>query len=280
MGVTYAGVDWLTMTTGKDKIGARWYDIYVKYRAIKIQEADQERTFNNGFYAGLGIAGMRWGYSEKIGYILIVSGSDAEGMWEVLMPVKYKVTRLDLCVDFVLEEPSFEANRAYHKLASLDIVPARRYSLFVNNAGGATCYLGSRHSQQFGRLYDKGIQAATHEKALKWRAEVEYKKPLSGVMANELARVSPGARAQVIIDTVAEWYRERGAPLANIKIDGKQLVTNVEARVTTASKKLAWLRSQVAPSVVQLVEAGYGRQVLQCLMLDTDRLEDIKVSEI
>jgi DNA relaxase NicK len=280
MPVTYAGVDWLTMTTDKDKVGVSWYDMYVKYRAKMLLELEKEQPFNNGYYAGLGIAHMRWGYSENIGYILIISGSDAERMWQRLQPVNYRVTRLDLCVDFVLENPSAEAGTAYQKLIFQESTGNRRYSLFVNNAGGATCYIGSRHSQQFGRLYDKGIQAKTHKCGLRWRAEVEYKKPLSGMIAKALAEEKTEERGGVIIDTVASWFSERGVPLKNVATDNRQLVASVEARITTAEKKMAWLRSQVRPTVVQLVEAGYGKKVLECLMLDADRLEEIEHSEI
>lgn len=280
MTINYAGVDWLTMTTDKDRVGMKWYEIYTKYRAERLAETDEEMPFNNGYYAGLSIAHMRWGYNENIGYILIVSGSDAEALWERLQPGNHRVTRMDLCVDFVLKEPSFEASIVYHKLLALKEKSLRRYSLFVNNAGGATCYVGSRQSQQFGRLYDKGIQARTHEKGLKWRAEVEYKKPLAGAMAQALAAERPGVRHGRIIRTIDAWFADRGAPMSALANCDKGLEVKVEQRITTAEKKLAWLRSQVAPSVVQLVEAGYGGQVLKCLLLDANRLERIELSEI
>lgn len=280
MAVTYAGVDWVTMTTNNDIIGVEWYTIYVNYRKEMLQEANEEKPWNNGFYAGLKIAKMRWGYSENIGYILIVSGADAERMWQRLQPTNGRVTRLDLCVDFVMKNPSQEADIAYHKLTRKGEKIIRRYSLFVNNAGGTTCYLGSRHSQQFGRLYDKGIEAGTHEKGLKWRAEVEYKKPLSGYIAKLLAEKKPETRGAAIMNTVTAWFDERGAPLANLKAGGKPLLATVEQRITTADRKLAWLRTQVAPTVIQLVEAGYGRKVLKCLLLDAQRLGEIKGSEI
>ncbi len=67
MGITFAGVDWLTMTTNRDEVGMAWFKIYDKYKQQKLAEVNKERPFNNGYYAGLSIASMRWGYNEKIG---------------------------------------------------------------------------------------------------------------------------------------------------------------------------------------------------------------------
>lgn len=276
MSIVNAAVDWVTMTTKEDEVGSKWYRIYVKYRDAKIRETNRETPFHNGYYAGLGIAQMKWGYSETIGYILIVHGSDAERLWENLRPAMHRVTRLDLCVDVVLKTARRLAHSSYTALLAQEGMGNRKYSLFENSYGGATCYVGSRQSQQFGRLYDKGVQAGTHEQGLKWRAEVEYKKPLAGFLAKALSEVPPEERQGAILGTVAKWYSDRGVDADWLEPGGRWLSFSVEERITTADKKLAWLRTQVAPSVVELVEAGYGRQVLDCLMLDHRRLDEIE----
>ena len=286
MTITYAGVDWLTMTTNDDQVGMAWFRTYEKYRKQKLEETDQEKPFNNGYYAGLGIASMRWGYSERIGYLLIVSGGEADQYWQQLQPAKQRVTRLDLCVDFVLKNPEDLAKRYYERFPKKVNGSRRKFSLFENSYGGATCYIGSRQSQQYGRFYDKGIQSGTHEKGLKWRAEVEYKKPLAGLMAKKLAARGASKRHAAIVATVAAWYSARGAGIHPLVGAGEPMELSVEQRITTAEKKLAWLRTQVSPTVVELVEAGYGSQVLRCLMLDQRALqkanvrEDLTVSEL
>lgn len=273
--VNYAGVDWLTMTTKKDSVGGRWFEIYTQYREKRLAQTDREQPFSNGFYTGLGIASMRWGYSENIGYIMIVSGEDAELLWQRLQPAKHKVTRVDLCFDFTLEEPTALAKETYAELVQMKEEANRKYSYFENSYGGATCYVGSRQSMQYGRLYDKGVQAKTHEKGMKWRAEVEYKKPLSGSICDALADVPPGRRGDIIIATVKEWYAKRGVTFMGRMGFENAIVVSVEQRITTARKKLAWLRKQVAPSVTELVEAGYGQEVLQCLLLDERTIDEI-----
>lgn len=286
MTTVYAGVDWLTTTTNSDAKGMAWLRIYEKYKKQKLAETDKEKPFHNGFYVGLGIANMRWGYSEKIGYILVVSGGEAEELWNILQPVSDRITRIDLCVDFVLKKPANLAEQYYERLPQEAKNNQRKFSLYLNSYGGATYYVGSRHSQQFGRFYDKGVQSGSHEKGIKWRAEVEYKKPLAGKIAKALAALVPEIRQATIVATVAAWYSDRGAGINPLQGGGEPMEISVEQRITTAEKKLAWLRTQVSPTVVELIEAGYGSQVLKCLMLDQRALKkaiegkDLQISEL
>ncbi len=107
--ITNASVDWVTMTTKEDKLGCGWYEMYTKYREHKRTEADKEKPFSNGYYSGLKIASMQWGYSEYLGYIIIISGQDAGRYWDRLSPVDARVTRLDLCVDFAYKDIKYLA---------------------------------------------------------------------------------------------------------------------------------------------------------------------------
>lgn len=277
--VTNAAVDWMTMTSPKDRVGMYWYTIYIRYRDEKILEADKEKPFNNGFYSGLGIASMRWGFSEHLGYILIVSGGDAERLWQRVDPVQCNVTRLDLCVDFVTNDVTYLARELF--MAASDERKAAKpgLSLFIGPEGGDTLYVGSRHSQQFGRLYDKGVESGTAAPGRHWRAEVEYKKPLSGLMAEELVKEQSGQRVQAITDTVLNWFSDRGiVVIKDIGVE-RQIKISVEQRVTTSRKKLAWLRSQVQPTVRQLVSLGLGREVMRSLLMDEDTLLRIFATE-
>lgn len=279
MKVSYAGVDWLTMTTKDEGVGRTWWSIYAKYRRQKEKEGDTAKAFHNGFYAGEKIGHLRWGYSEKIGYLLVASGRDAELMYTRLQPAKHKVTRLDLCFDFQLETPEYMAEELFKVLEEKNVKKKRKCSLFQGSDGGTTFYLGSRQSTQYGRVYDKGIQSGRDEKGLLWRAEVEYKKPLSGLLAKKISAVKSEERTMRIVDTVAEWFAERGAELFKKEGTSYPFHVSAEARITTADRKLAWLSSQVSPTVVTLIEAGYGRQVLDCLLLDTKRLNKAMIAK-
>lgn len=277
--IKYAGVDWLTMTTKEDKIGQQWYDIYLKYKGQRRREGNEEKQFHNGFYGGARIASMSVGHSDSIGFIVIVGGGDAERLFKRLRPGKHRVTRLDLAMDFAFDRPVNLAERLFRQLSGGGGNKQRKFTLYSGSDLGTTLYLGSRTSMQFGRLYDKGIEAGKAKAGLLWRAEVEYKKPMSGSMAKALWDVEPDKRELAICDTIGEWFAERKAELFSVWQRADAMHISVEQRVTTADRKLAWLRTQVAPTVAQLIAAGYGKSVLNSLLLDVETISKCLAAE-
>lgn len=270
--ISNAGVDWVTMTTEKDEVGYAWYAMYTKYRAVKLKEAETEMPFSNGYYSGLRIASMQWGYEKHLGYIVIISGSDADRYWERLSPVDARVTRLDLCVDFVHKDIEYLARDLFDSIEEERRKQKPGLSLFIGPEGGDTLYVGSRHSQQFGRLYDKGVESGTSPPGHYWRAEVEYKKPLAGLMAKELSEETSEGRVQAIADTVVNWFCDRDIPVLGDEAGERAIQISVEQRITTADRKLAWLRTQVGPTVRQLVSLGLGKEVMKSLLIDENTL--------
>lgn len=256
------------MTTDKDRIGYQWYEMYTKYRDEKKKEANEELPFSNGYYSGLRIAKMQWGYEKHLGYIVIISGADAERYWNRLSPKDARVTRIDLCVDFVKKEPQYLANDLFMAIGKERKETTPRLSLYIGPEGGDTLYVGSRHSQQFGRLYDKGVESGTAPPGYFWRAEVEYKKPLAGLMATELKEETSQNRVPAIRDTVLHWFTDRGIEVPENVAGKTNISVSVEARITTADKKLAWLRTQVGPTVRQLVSLGLGKEVMKSLLIE------------
>lgn len=270
--ISNASVDWVTMTTDNDEIGYAWYGMYTKYRDLKKREADNETPFSNGYYSGLRIAQMQWGYDKHLGYIVIISGSAAERYWDRLSPADGRVTRLDLCVDFIHKDIEYLARDLFDNISIDRREQKPGLSLFIGPEGGDTLYVGSRQSQQFGRLYDKGVESGTSPPGHYWRAEVEYKKPLSGLMARELVQETGEQRVQAIADTVINWFCDRSVPVLGSEAGDRAIQISVEQRITTSEKKLAWLRTQVGPTVRQLVSLGLGKEVLKSLLIDEDAL--------
>lgn len=269
-------VDWITATSNNDRIGALWYSQYCNYKASLGKQGEVfERTFSNGFYSGLRVEGLQWGYSDRLGYILIASGQTAREMWQYMRPSKHKITRLDLCVDWLLTEPKTIAKDGYDHLMEFGPKIVEKFTYFTNGDGGDTLYLGSRQSPQYGRIYDKGIESGHAPKGHLWRYEVEYKKPMSGYVAENLMMFQQSGLADTIAKMVISWFAERNVPSRPSIEMGTRVPIFVEERVTTADKKLAWLRGQVAPTVSRLIEAGLGKEVLRCLLLDERQVREI-----
>lgn len=273
--IKYTGIDWLTLTTDGDGTGYGWYEIYNSYKREKLLEELEEKPFNNGYYAGVGIGGMRWGYSEKLGYILVCSGILAHQMYGRLAPLPKRVTRLDLAVDILLTQPQDLAKKSYGILSQRPPNAKPQVALYEGSTGGITLYVGSRQSTQFGRLYDKGIESGLHPPRYYWRYEVEYKKPIAQAVEEKFIDLKPNERHEMIIAGVGKWFRDRKVITLFEDDTGRELDISVAKRVSTVSRKLTWLRTQVAPTVHKLVDAGHGCEVLRSLLLDERAIEDI-----
>ncbi len=272
MGEVLAGVDWMTVTTSTDEIGKRWVNL------LHQETIDSEgrrthllkKAWNAMGYRGIGIPGVRVGKSNKLGYIAVLSGGVSERLWRKFLPGAKRVTRIDLAVTVRLGMAMENLAGQYYEFVK-DIGsdeeegPDRNYSIIQNNKGGQTLYVGSRRSQQFGRVYDKGVQSGGTPPGFIWRYEVEYKKPLADQVASKLSAVDKRDYTK-IISTLHGWF-ERREVLPLFKKNGEGMQLRTETIITTDDKKLAWLNSSVAPSVAYLISRGRGPDALYALGL-------------
>src|SRR3989304_5980210 len=143
------------------------------------------------------IRNLRWGMRTD-GCIMMLSGQDAAINWLPALALAQNVTRLDLAVTVSLADPITDvAKRAYAwVLTDPHSCPGkkRKYSYVENSSGGQTVYIGSRASDQFGRLYDKGCESAKDACAppgLLWRYEVEFKAYRAKKLARQGAATPP-----------------------------------------------------------------------------------------
>jgi hypothetical protein len=250
-------VDYLTVTTEDDITGMQWRR-YLEARASE-KFAAHVSEWRNKWYSGFQTDGYRWGYSDKQGYLLQVSGSEAEKVWRKVVPEARNISRIDLAVTLELAIPKVELARQTHS----DVTNAGNNATFITSPTGDTCYVGSRKSEKFGRLYDKGGQLGTHERGRLWRYELELKGDVAKKAANHLIGGSVGD----IADAVWDFFWSRGAKpyFERGKTDGLDI--SLEAHKTSAEGKLEWLSKQVAPTVRYLRGKGLETEVLEALGL-------------
>jgi hypothetical protein len=211
----------------------------------------------------------------------VLSGYDAAVAWRILLPVAENVSRVDLAVTIRTRNEVGDLVQVYYDWVkqNLGAWEARKLTKIENNKGGQTLYVGSRASDQFGRIYDKGAQ----DKKLKvppgylWRYEVEFKEDRAGKIANQLRDlVDPNASpAQRIQQTVYLWFDSRDVPPLFCRAKSLPLDSTVSARVTTDEKALAWLSAQVAPTVARLMNKGKTDQTLQALGVQKWVIEEL-----
>jgi len=226
-------------------------------------------------YSGYSIAGLRWGMRAD-GCIMMLSGQDAAVNWLPALALADNVTRIDLAATIFLKSPVLDvARRAYAWVLTdpnICHTKKRRYSYVENSAGGQTCYIGSRSSDQFGRLYDKGCESS--EEAITppgwvWRYEVEFKAYRAKKLAKQMEQTAK-SEIETVADSIGalvhKWFRSRGInPLFATRIDQGGWMVELEARITDDEASLNWLTVQVRPSVERLMERGRSAEVFEAL---------------
>jgi len=152
---------------------------------------------------------------------------------------------------------------------------------FLHGNNGDTLYLGSRQSEQFIRIYDKGAQLGTDDNWV--RIEIELK----GSRAVEFARY-------VATNTQDDYInRSRQLMLANISFPTElwaEIMGTVEVGISKAQNNepdtAAWLLTQVAPAMARYIQkTGNERIVEQFMaivhtMIDSAHQQDTAVGEV
>ena len=262
-----AGIDWLTCTSDKDSVGLAWFEMFQRL-------AVEPGEWYNPWYTGKADNHLRWGFNHGMGYIFIASGEIADVVFKQTVPVAKKITRIDVQVTVRLLKANCEVARNGYRVNSAS--PNRKYGLIQNSRNGQTLYVGSRNSAQFGRVYDKGVESGYDEPGKLWRYEVELKKPVSDMVARQLANWSNPKKGQEshyrIVSFVFDWFLHRGVGPVFAREGWNGIVTEVGRRITSDDKKLEWLRTQVKPTIQYLLGKGQADKLADALGCKIEQL--------
>ena len=264
------GVDWITTTCKREDPGIRQFT----QEAHRIRDAvisvtgEPIRKFSFRAYHGWQITGLTWG-SREDSDILIASGPNANVYWKLFNRLSTNITRFDLQVTALLYEPIADILKEYYES---DPGARRLKKTWVrNNAGGQTLYIGSRRSDQMGRVYDKGLESGTYSiPGALWRYEIEYKGTRAKAVANNLFVGACRCRDLVgtIQSTVFYWFSDRGyKPIFHKHPNTTPVQVSLVARDESTQRRLAWLKSHVRPTVQSLMDR-HAKETLEALGLD------------
>jgi len=272
-------VDWLTVTCKKSTSRVALFDIATQELQRLKAEGNDLKTWRFHGYDGLSCQGYRWG-TRQDSDILMLSGSDAAYGWQTALEYATNVTRIDLAVTVRLFHPIPDYAWAIYRTLDEKVdgkKPCRKLTFITNNHGGQTLYVGSRSSDQMGRLYDKGREGA---KKLDmpigelWRYEVELKAKRALAVAEQLKICAKSGQnvGNAIGATVQTWFFTRGVPSLMWPESREEFDLAIAARITDDAATLDWLSTCVKPSVQRLIKKGRRRDVLQSLgFLDLDK---------
>lgn len=218
-------------------------------------------------YEGWSLPGASWGRRE-MDDIGVVKGELANDYWYVLSGYARNVSRMDLAVTlpFSPASPNFAHNQ-WLKIQEAKETQSvgRKYTYIRNLDGGTTLYVGSRTSDEFGRLYDKASQQSSGPEGSVWRWEVELKRQRAKQAVRDLRN---HAKPSIIISQfVRQWFEARMVNAPWKDQDG-QLNMERSARINSLETTLEWLRSQVKPAIFRLIREGHHKQVVDALQLD------------
>lgn len=272
-----AAIDWLTITCNNVDLERLLWDEANRLMAIGKAEGNTQKVWNFRGYTGWSCASIRIG-NRTDGSILMLSGQAAQMNWPVALAWATNVTRIDIAVTVTMGQPVPNiAQKAYEFIVGpkgCNCKAQRQYSFIVNSEGGQTLYVGSRASDQYGRLYDKGKE----DKSLPdlpegkiWRYEVEFKQYRAKKIASQLlacAKQNECEPSEDIGATVHKWFLSRGVRPIMATDNGRPFLTEISARITDDLVSLQWLSTQVSPTVRRLMKNGKGDQVFAALGLD------------
>ena len=253
--VVNASVDWITATAASKDARDRLWSLGEHTLDRGQREGEHPTRWHAHGYSGWGNTHCSFG-TRADGVCLRLSSHEAADQWLHCLSAAENVSRLDLAVDCELDSPATSLSRQIYRDVQLTPCvngrpPQRR--LIVSGDGGSTVYVGSRASEQMGRVYDKGVESKTRPAGHWWRWEVEYKGGKSFAVAGALKSID---HAGVFISaTVATWFRQRSSHAFTTSM--VPIVYNECEKPSTAEQQLLWLSRGVRPTVQRLVE-HYG----------------------
>lgn len=214
-------------------------------------------------YSGFSCGHVSWG-NRHDGSLLQVSGPPSGDAVKYLPGSGLGIPRIDLAVTVWFPEEDRDIAKKCAPSADIArqksaLTARRRLKLTDGMGAGDTLSVGSRKSEQYGRIYDKFKESRNTYYKNAWRWEVEYKGKTACSIWKQLAEV--GAGVEVISSTVYNWFEERGCP-PPIEVSAVPLVAVLPDRTsTTDTRRLEWLAKQVAPCLPGLIDR-VGRDVV------------------
>jgi len=171
-----ASCDWLTRTFSDEKTRRYVNEDFQATLQAWMREGAETQTWEWMGFSGVSCGGMSWGHRADCD-MLRLSGGTAELLFPRFAHYGGNCSRLDVAVTFTFgHAKSNVASIWYNELMTMrEPADPRSLSLIVNSKGGETLYVGSRQSDQFARLYDKGAETGLLAPGNQWRYEVEFK---------------------------------------------------------------------------------------------------------
>lgn len=188
--------------------------------------------------------------------ILMVTGPNSEEALRLALKVgDLKFTRIDIAVDIKMSERILGLAR---KLK--DGYKGKKEVKLIESLTGDTFYCGSRESDVMVRIYDKSSEYG-YELGRVWRFEVEYKGARAESVANYVAMQGSNGIPDLL------WTSLKSSDLPSPVWGQTVDIKSQKVTMTSSERKLAWLGTQVKPTVKWLMSLGKTEEIIDQLTL-------------
>jgi DNA relaxase NicK len=264
----FAGVDYLRLTAQDHAPFSNWHGLLLS--EMLAEERAGRKRHNRWLLGYYGTVGQHFfiGKSEA-GCMVQVSGAMADTLFRPLSHAGGRASRVDLQVSrFVEESPDEYLHRAFvYAEAHVKKVGSPPTVLLTDsNSGARMLTIGSRTSELYGRVYDKGQES----KQDSWMGYIRWEVEVKGKQAADLHRWLLGdvTRVHTVLPVVRNFFSSRGVP---VDWDGwtDVAIPPPARRTRTDETKCAWLSTQVAPTIRELVAKGKALDVARALLQTT-----------
>lgn len=272
--IVSSGIDWITATQALTKRKQSFRDI--GETLMRADAAEHFKLVPAKRFGFIGYQGDRYFYGTRgKEALLMVSGSRADMLFCDIVKEASNVSRLD--VQVTVYTGSERPNLAKHGFAHIQRAQSARgrksgVTLITKQPTGDSLFIGSRRSDAYARLYDKGVESKKAEAKTLWRYEVEFKRRLASRLATHLSSDphTPTASARV----VHEWYTRKGLEPFYEAVSLSQIAL---FRIDRSDRDiLEWFRSTVSKSILRAANRYGLPAVLESLQLDASLHEATK----
>jgi hypothetical protein len=286
--VVDCGIDWVTVTATNKTSTLKLLEYGRKAIRSEREQGNEKRDFWFKGYEGWKCGSVSVG-ARADGGIFIASGGLAREHWRGAFEAGTNCSRIDYQVTARVPGNTQEHIMKCYNLALAKTKKLKRgptVDIHHSSRGSSTCYLGSRSSEKFGRIYDKGAESSLDV----MQGCVRYELELKGDTA--FAQIKQLATSRVVQDAIAgkvqKFIRDRLGVSSFARVNVETLVC--PPRACDQLRSLEWIQVSVSPTIKRLIESGHAVALFDCLhvekllqaLRDRDTLNtlDRKLSEV
>lgn len=263
--LSYAGVDYLTVTRSDHLMYGEWQEMMLPER-IEEQGAGRKEHLRwlQGYYGPVG-EHFFYGRGEQ-GSMLRLSGALAGRYFSRDCLRDARCSRIDIQVTSAppISQDSY-LHESYQRVQWAHAGRGRppEVQLIDTNNGAKMLTIGSRQSAVYARCYDKEKESKDERYKGMVRLELEIKRPESEGMFSFLRQ--DALTVFHVKHIITDYFEKRGMEMFFKDYELTEPPA-IEKRTKTDATRLGWIASQVAPTVAKLVENGKQWEVAAALL--------------